>query len=237
MLALREDEGVRMPVRTIARVAAAALGLVLLALVWGFTPLSGLANPEAVAAAMTAISASPWRFAIVLGCFLGAGIVIFPMLLLMVACAVVFGPLPGFVYSSTGLLASAALNYGIGAWLGREAVLSLLGTRFSATRTALMRRGLITVAVVRAVPMSPFALFSLAAGASDIRFVDYLVGTAIGIMVPVAVMSVATEQALQLLREPSLAHVAVLAGVIALWIAVAFVAQAVLERIARGRVR
>jgi phospholipase D1/2 len=211
-----------------------ALGLMLVACAWIFTPISRLANPEAVTAAMGVVAASPWRFAIVLGCYLVAGIVVFPVLLLMFACAAVFGPVAGFAYSTAGLLASAALNYGIGAWLGRGALANRLGPRFEAARMALMQRGLTTTAVVRAIPGSPFALVSVAAGASDIRFVDYLVGTAIGIMVPVSVMTVATDQAFRLLTEPNAMHVAVLAGVIVLWIAVAFGAQAVLERIARG---
>ena len=207
----------------------------LLALIWGFTPISRFANPEAVAAAMAAISASPWRLPIVLGCFLGAGLIVFPMLLLIIACSAVFGPLLGLVYSSAGLLASAALNYAIGTWLGRDVLLNALGRRFDTTRSALMRRGLITTAVVRAIPMSPFALVSVVAGASDIRFLDYLIGTAIGIMVPVILLTVATEQTSRLLTEPSAIQFALLVGVIALWIAVAFGAQAVLERIAKGQ--
>jgi uncharacterized membrane protein YdjX (TVP38/TMEM64 family) len=226
-----------MPVRTITKIATAALALMLLALIWGFTPLSGFANPEAVAAAMTAIAASPWRVAIVLGCFLGAGLVVFPMLLLIIACAAVFGPLSGLAYSSAGLLASASLNYGIGAWLGREVVRNMLGRRFGSTRAALTRRGLITIAVVRAIPMSPFAVVSVVAGTSDIRFLDYFIGTAIGIMVPVVLLSVATEQTTRMLAEPSVVHFAVLAGVITLWIAIAFGAQALLERIAKGQAR
>jgi phospholipase D1/2 len=226
-----------MAVGTTTKFGTVALALVLLALIWGFTPISRFANPEAVAGAMAVISASPWRFAIVLGCFLGAGLVVFPMLLLIIACAAVFGPGLGFVYSSAGLLASAALNYAIGAWLGREMLLNKLGRRFDSTRSALMQRGLITTAVVRAIPGSPFALVSVAAGASDIRFLDYLIGTAIGIMVPVILLTVATEQTSRLLTEPSAMQFAVLAGVIALWIAVAFGAQAVLERIAKGQGR
>jgi phospholipase D1/2 len=226
-----------MAARTATRLAAVALALVLLAIVWGFTPISRLANPEAITAAMGVVAASPWRFAIVLGCYLVAGIVVFPVLLLMFACAAVFGPVAGFAYSTAGLLASAALNYGIGAWLGRGALVNRLGPRFEAARLALMQRGLTTTAVVRAIPGSPFALVSVAAGASDIRFVDYLVGTAIGIMVPVSVMTVATDQALRLLTEPNAGHVALLAGVIALWIAVAFGAQAILERIAKNQER
>jgi uncharacterized membrane protein YdjX (TVP38/TMEM64 family) len=226
-----------MAVRTITKIGIASLALILLALIWGFTPIARIANPEAVAAAMSVVSASPWQFAIVLGCYLGAGLVIFPMLLLIIACAAVFGPGLGVVYSSAGLLASAALNYAIGAWLGREVLLNALGRRFDSTRSALMRRGLVTTAVVRAIPMSPFALVSVAAGASDIRFLDYLIGTAIGIMVPVVLLTVATEQTSRLLTEPGAMQFAVLAGVIALWIAVAFGAQAVLERVAKGEGR
>jgi uncharacterized membrane protein YdjX (TVP38/TMEM64 family) len=216
---------------------AVALALVLLAVVWVFTPILRLTDPEAVTGAMAAISASPWRFTIVLGCFLVSGIVLFPVLLLIMACAAVFGPVSGFVYSTAGLLASAALNYAIGMWLGRGVLLNRLGPRFDAARPNLMRRGLTTTAVVRAIPGSPFALVSVAAGASDIRFIDYLIGTAIGIMVPVSVVTVATEQTVRLLTEPSASQVALLAGVIALWIAVAFGAQAVLERIAKGHGR
>ena len=223
--------------RTTARIVAVALALVLLAVVWVFTPILRLTDPEAVTGAMAAISASPWRFTIVLGCFLVSGIVLFPVLLLIMACAAVFGPVSGFVYSTAGLLASAALNYAIGMWLGRGVLLNRLGPRFDAARSKLMRRGLTTTAVVRAIPGSPFALVSVAAGASDIRFLDYLIGTAIGIMVPVSVVTVATEQTVRLLTEPSASQVALLAGVIALWIAVAFGAQAVLERIAKGHGR
>lgn len=223
-----------MAVRTTTKIGAAALALALLALIWGFTPISRLAHPEAAAAAMAVISASPWQFAIVLGCYLGAGLVVFPVLLLIVACAAVFGPVLGFIYSTAGLLASAALNYAIGMWLGREVLLNALGPRFDFTRSALMRRGLMTTAVVRAIPGSPFALVSVVAGASDIGFLDYLMGTAIGILVPVVLLTVATEQASRLLTEPTAIQFAVLVGVIALWIAVAFGAQAVLERIAKG---
>ena len=227
-----------MAVRTTTKVGTVALALMLLALIWAFSPISRVANPEAVAAAMAVISASPWRFAIVLGCFLAAGLVVFPMLLLIIACAAVFGPGLGFVYSSAGLLASAALNYAIGTWLGRELLLKMLGgRRFDSMRSALIRRGLITTAVVRAIPMSPFALVSVVAGASDIGFLDYLIGTAIGIMVPVILLTVATEQTSRLLTEPSAIQLALLVGVIALWIAVAFGAQAVLERIAKGQGR
>jgi uncharacterized membrane protein YdjX (TVP38/TMEM64 family) len=71
-------------------------------------------------------------------------------------CAAVFSPVLGSIYSTAGLLASAALNYAIGMWLGREVLLNALGPRFDFARSALMRRGLIATAVVRVIPGSPF---------------------------------------------------------------------------------
>jgi phospholipase D1/2 len=232
--AAARNGGPGMAVGTIIRIAVVAVTVLLVALIWGFTPLSRFANPEAVAGAMKDVAASRWQFAIVLGCFLAAGIVVFPMLLLIMACAAVFGPGLGFVYSSVGLLASAALNYALGLWLGREMLKKVLGRRFEATRSSLLRRGVVTTAVVRMIPGSPFALVSVAAGASHMRFRDYLLGTAIGIMAPVIAMTLATEQISRLLVEPNPLHIAMLVGVIALWLAVAFGAQALLERIAKG---
>jgi hypothetical protein len=52
-------------------------------------------------------------------------------------------------------------------------------------------------------------------------------------MAPVVLLTTATEQTLRLLTEPSAMRLAVVIGVIALWIAVAFGAQAVLERLAK----
>ena len=75
--------------RTATKIAAVLLVLLLVACTWIFTPISRLANPEAVTAAMGAVAASPWRFAIVLGCYLVAGIVVFPVLLLMFAVIVI----------------------------------------------------------------------------------------------------------------------------------------------------
>jgi phospholipase D1/2 len=223
-----------MAIGSIIRIAVVALTVLLVALIWAFTPLSRLANPDAVAAAMRDVAASRWQFAIVLGCYLAAGIVVFPMLLLMMACAAVFGPGLGFAYSSAGLLASAALDYAIGRWLGGEMLKSMLGRRFEAVRSSLLRRGLVTTAVVRAIPGSPFALVSVAAGASHMRFLDYFLGTAVGIMAPITAMTVATEQVSRLLTEPNPLHIAVLVGVFALWLAVAFGAQALLEKIGKG---
>src|SRR5262245_45689639 len=94
--AAEKRSGLGMTRRAITKIGIVALALMLLALIWGFTPISHLANPDAVAAAMMVVSASPWQFAIVLGCFLGAGLVVFPMLLLIIACAAVFGPVLGF---------------------------------------------------------------------------------------------------------------------------------------------
>ena len=52
-----------------------------------------------------------------------------------------------------------------------------------------------------------------------------------------SVMTVASDQAFRLLAEPNFMHFAELAGVLALWFAIAFGAQALVQRIAKNRSR
>ncbi|WP_256729896.1 TVP38/TMEM64 family protein, partial [Burkholderia pseudomallei] len=51
------------------------------------------------------------------------------------------------------------------------------------------RRGVVAMAVLRLLPIAPFTVVNLVAGASSIGFRDYLVGTALG-MLPGIVLTV-----------------------------------------------
>jgi SNARE associated Golgi protein len=58
--------------------------------------------------------------------------------------------------------------------------MNLVGPRLSRIRNSLARRGVLAVATVRMVPLAPFTLVNVVAGASQIRLTDYLAGTALG---------------------------------------------------------
>lgn len=61
--------------------------------------------------------------------YLAAALVLFPVTVLVVETAAVFGPVEGLLCSLAGVLLSAALTFGLGSRLGRRAVRRMAGSR------------------------------------------------------------------------------------------------------------
>ncbi|KXX64905.1 VTT domain-containing protein [Marichromatium gracile] len=99
------------------------------------------------------------------------------------------------------VLLAALAAYGLGAYLGRPAVDRLAGGRIHRLSERLARRGILTIIAVRIVPVAPFTLLNLLAGASHIRLRDYSIGTLIGMLPGVATMAVFAEGLMALLRR------------------------------------
>ena len=82
----------------------------------------------------------------------------------------------------------------------------------------------------RLLPIAPFTLVNLAAGASGIRFVDFLVGTLIGMLPGLVLLSVMGDRIIRILAEPSVGDILILVLCVAALIGLAIAAQAVLSR-------
>ena len=218
-----------------ARLIGVALGVVTLAamaLAWRFTPLREWLAFDRLIEFGVALREQPWApFAIMLA-FVGGGLVAFPLLVLIAATALVFGPVLGPVYAMFGAVLSAALTFSIGRHLGRETVRKLAGTRVNDLSRRLARRGLIAVAFVRMLPIAPFSVVNVVAGASHIRWSDFLLGTVIGLLPGVATMTFFVDSAIAAVRDPGIATFALL--VVAVALIVAFVWM--LRRKLRARV-
>ena len=141
------------------------LGLIL---AWRFTPLSALAHPDSIRQWLVDIAEIPAAPLIVLATFVLGGLVVFPVMLLIAATAAAFGPWLGFVLAGMGAIASAVITYGIGAAIGRDAVETVMGPRLHRVRRSITERGVLAVAAIRLVPIAPFTLVNLIAGASKI---------------------------------------------------------------------
>ena len=79
-----------------------------------------------------------------------------------------------------GAVFGAVLGYALGRSLWRDAVRRMAGRRLNRLSERLARRGALSVAALRVVPVAPFTVVNLAAGASHIRFGDFLLGTGPG---------------------------------------------------------
>lgn len=219
------------PRRSLIKVVGAALVILALTLSWHYTPLSRLAEPEIVHSSLAAFAQNPWAPLLVVGTFIAGGFLAFPVTILIAATAAAFGPWPGFAYAATGVFASAILTYALGARLGKEALRNVLGPRLNRIRRRIARKGVIAVATIRLVPVAPFTVVNLVAGASAIRPLDYVAGTVLGMLPGLIVLSVLGHQILRILIHPTPGDVALLLAAVVGWIAVSIGLQILVSKL------
>jgi uncharacterized membrane protein YdjX (TVP38/TMEM64 family) len=84
--------------------------------------------------------------------------------------------------------------------------------------------------VVRLLPLAPFGVVNIVAGASHIRLRDYLIGTAIGLAPGIFLTTAFAHNLLQAIREPSAATIGVMVIVLLLLIAFTLLTHRLLKR-------
>jgi uncharacterized membrane protein YdjX (TVP38/TMEM64 family) len=215
----------RLGLAQFAKLGAALLAVIALTLVWHLTPLADLIQPSSLAQVMAAFADSRLAPVYVIAGFLAGGIVAFPLLVMIAATAAAFGPFLGFTYALLGSIANALLTYAIGAWLGAAPLRSLHGPRLNRIRAAFARSGIAGIAVIRLVPVAPFTIVNMVAGATRIPLPDYVVGTVLGLLPGLLVMSSLGHQLFSFMVAPTTSGFLVLAGAVIVWALVAIGAQ------------
>jgi phospholipase D1/2 len=202
--------------RELLRGAIPLLILVGLAAVWRWTPLSDWLDVTTVVGWVTSLRGHPIAPLVVIGGYVIGALVLIPVTVLITATAIAFGPLLGFTYSLLGCLASATLTYGIGYLLGHETIRRRAGAQLGRLSRRIGSHGLIAVLIVRVVPVAPFMVVNMIAGASHIRLRDFILGTCLGMLPGLLMMSVFGDRLEDVIREPTATTLLVLIGVIAL---------------------
>jgi uncharacterized membrane protein YdjX (TVP38/TMEM64 family) len=103
---------------------------------------------------------------------------------------IAFGPYLGFVYAMTGITLSALATYYAGRLLDSKRVERLAGRHFDRVREVLKNHGLLAVFAIRVVPVAPFLVESVVAGAARTNVWHYSAGTFLGMVPGVAAESV-----------------------------------------------
>ena len=137
---------------------------------------------------------------------------------LIAGTAMALGPGQGFVYAVIGSLLSAASGYGVGWLAGRRAVFRLPTGGLSALRRILDRRGVTAVLTVRLVPVAPFTVINLAAGALGLPFRHYMAGTVLGMVPGIAVLTLVGDRLRAVVEDPSVGQVVALGAAVVLWL-------------------
>lgn len=160
--------------------AAIALLAVGLTLAWKYTPLADHVNAQRAVEWAREFGHHPWTPIIVLLAYTPGCWILFPRPVITLFAVLAFGPWLGFAYSLGGLLIAALSTYVIGRALDPQRVVRLMGPRLTGIVDVLRRRGLIAMTAMRLVPLAPFAIEGLAAGALRIKLWHFAVGSALG---------------------------------------------------------
>ena len=150
----------------------------------------------------------------ILGAYVLASIIMVPVTLLVLATAFVFGPWVGFSYAIMGSVGGAGVTFAIGRVLGRDPVRRIAGDRVNALSRKLGKGGIVAVMVIRMLPVAPFTVVNIVAGATHLRARDFLVGTALGMAPGILAITVFADTLATTIFEPSPANVGILAAVI-----------------------
>ena len=110
-----------------------------------------------------------------------------------------------------------------------------MGKRLNKISRSLASKGVLTVVTLRIVPVAPFTLINLVAGASHIKFSEFAIGTLIGLAPGILTMTLVGNRLFELLKNPTLLDLAFVVGAITLWFAVSIAAQRLIRRISVWR--
>lgn len=181
------------------RVSTAIVVCILLAVAWKWIAASMLSLDE------VAVWLAPHRHAwyalpMVMLAFVVLSVV--PVLLLIAATGIAFGPVLGPIYAMAGCLASGSVGFAIGRWMGLTRVQRLGGRRIAHITTTLKRNGTLAVFLLRKVP-APFVLANIVVGASTVCYRDFVVGTILGMGAMIITLAGFGYQLTAVLRSPS----------------------------------
>jgi uncharacterized membrane protein YdjX (TVP38/TMEM64 family) len=143
----------------------------------------------------------------------------FPRPLLTLFAVVAFGPWLGPSYALVGVLIAAALTYVMGALLDPATVRRYAGGKLNPHTPILRSRGLLAVTALRLVPLAPFAVEGLVAGAIRIRLWHFMLGTLLGMLPGTLATTVFGQQLSAALRDTGHVNYWLIGGVVVVMVA------------------
>ena len=185
-------------------------------LFWASQSIEWLSS-ESISAFLEKSRGTYFALPTVLLVYVVGGLLFFPVTVLSLAVAAIFGPIWGPVYGIMGALLSSAILFAIGKIAGNSGLRKMGGPKVATIDEKLKRSGIVGVAAIRMLPVAPFSLVNLVAGISSIGIVQFLVGTFLGMFPPMIAKGLVGDSIAQIWQNPSVATISYLAIGIVLW--------------------
>ncbi|SDT87527.1 TVP38/TMEM64 family protein [Halopseudomonas salegens] len=169
----------------VKRLILAVVVLLAMALLWRYLIDIGWISAEKLKDLLLQASAwqqSIWLLPALIVLYVVSLSIMFPLTLLVVATGFLFDPLWAILYASIGSLASSAVSYFIGHYLGREAIDQHGNGRIKRVGAFMQSNTAYSMIVINLLPIAPFTMTNMLAGAFNMRFLPYMIGSAIGLI-------------------------------------------------------
>lgn len=189
--------------RTVIRLLILVVLLIVMAILWRYLASTDLLTPEQLEnwlGRLDAVRSSPWVVPGTMVVYIVALLLAFPLTLLVVLTGLLFGPWWGLLYATLGTLSSSGVTFWVGHLLGREPLERHGGKHLKSLSGYMSVRGIRAMILINLLPLAPFTFTNLMAGAFNMPFARYMVGSAIGIIPGLAFVTVLGGQAGRILQ-------------------------------------
>jgi phospholipase D1/2 len=183
---------------------------------WKWTPLADQIDIRKITGWLFSLRDSPARSLIILGGYVVGSLLLVPITALILATALVFGPLLGSAYSFAGCLLGGAVTYAVGYFLGRDFVRQVTGSKWQRVEQRIGQAGIIAVATMRLLPVAPFTVVNVISGAFQVPLRDYVIGSLLGLAPGIVVINLFAHQFESAVRDPGVGSYTLLIALAAL---------------------
>lgn len=195
-----EDERPSLRRRILTITSIIAAGLILAGLLkWGW---GEVLDKEKVTTFLEDVKEMPYAPLLLFAIFVVSGISGISLNLILVGATVVFGPWIAFLCGYFGGHASALLGFGAGRTFGKPLVRKIGSRSIGKLDDHLKERGILSVAIIRVLPVAPFVVVNVAAGASKLNFNSFNWGTLAGMFPGMLAVVILTRQIDQAVTDP-----------------------------------
>jgi phospholipase D1/2 len=200
--------------------AVAVLALLLgMTAAWKWSPLADQIDIRKITAWAVSLREDPARHVIIPAAYLIGSLLSFPVTLLILATAIVFGPVVGAAYSFTGCLLGAAATYAVGYFMGKDFVQRLAGRKWQRVEEKIAQNGIMAIATIRLLPVAPFTIVNIASGAFKVPLLHYLLGSMLGLAPGILVINFFAHQFARAVRNPGVGSYALMGACVVITVA------------------
>jgi uncharacterized membrane protein YdjX (TVP38/TMEM64 family) len=172
-----------------------------------------MANPSALGHYLWTLHDSPWAIPLILAAYVLASATLFPNTVLNAATILAFGSFEGPPAALAGSLTAALVFYWVGRGPGHRRLRRMNVAKVEHVNRQLRRGGVAGMVTLRLLPIAPFMVVNVLAGAARVSPGTFAIGTLIGLLPGCLLVTAFGHQLRRMIANPEPREVLILATV------------------------